>query len=116
MPGDERNAKIDSDALRNLGDADMHNAALKAKPLGKHRDEGPRIEAVEEHLKDAVDGDEPGSVVRVAARQFIPDQHHRNAACDADQDESAHIGRLVAQEHDGEHEHQRRADEPVLNQ
>ena len=94
----------------------MHNAALKAKPLGKHRNEGPRIEAVEEHLKDTVDGDESGSVIGVPARQFIPHQHHGNAARDTDQDEPAHIGRLVAQEHDGKNEHQRRSDEPVLHQ
>ena len=115
-PGDKRNAKIDADALRDLGDADVDDASLKAEPLWKHSNEDPRVEAVEEHLKDTVDGDEPGSIVGVATRQFIPDQHHRDAACNADQDEPAHVGRFAAQEHDGEDEHERRANEPVLNQ
>ena len=113
---DERNAQVEADALRNLPDADLHDAALQSKPLRQHRQKGPGIKAVEEHLKDAVDGDQASDVIRVAFRQFVPDQHHRNAAGDADQDQAAHIGRFAAQEDDGEEKHQHRADEPVLHQ
>ncbi len=88
----------------------------KAEPLGKHRNEDPRVEAVKEHLKDAVDGDQSGNVVRVAICQFIPHQDHCDAARNADQDEAAHIGRLAAKEHDGEDEHERRPNQPVLDQ
>ena len=88
----------------------------KAEPLWKHGNEDPCVEAVEEHLKDAVDGDKSGSVVRVAICQLIPHQDHCDAASDADQDESAHIGRFAAKEYYGENEHERRPNEPVLDQ
>ena len=37
--GDEGNAKIDPDTFCNLPNAHIYNAALKAKPLGKHCNE-----------------------------------------------------------------------------
>ena len=115
-PADERNAEVNADALRDLPDADLNDASFQAKPLRKHGQEGPGIEAVEENLKDTVDCDQAGDVIGVAFREFIPDQHHRDAAGDADQDEAAHVGRFAAQKDDGEEEHQHRADQPVLNQ
>ena len=99
-----------------LTDADIDNAALQTEPLGKHSDEDPRVEAVKEHLKDAVDGDQSGNIIRVAVRQFIPHHDHCDAARNADQDESAHISRLAAKKHNGEDKHQRRTDKPVLDQ
>ena len=115
-PGDERNAKIDSNALCDLPDADIHDTSFKAKPLGKHCNEDPRIEAVKEYLKDTVDGDESGDIVRVPIRQFIPYQNHRNTASDSNQDEAAHVGRFAPQKHDGKDEHERRTNQPVLDQ
>src|ERR1039458_9381191 len=115
-PGDEWNAEVDCNALRDLGDADLHDASFKAEPLGKHGNEDPRVKAVKEHLKDAVDCDQAGNVVRVTVGQLIPDQDHRDTACDADQDESAHIGGGAAKEHDGQEEHEHRPDDPVLDQ
>ena len=76
----------------------------------------PGVKAIEEHLKDAVDGDETGNVVGVAFGQFVPHQHHCDAAGDADQDQAAHVGRFTAQKDDCEQEHQHGADEPVLHQ
>ena len=114
--GDERNAQIEAHALRNLADANRNNASLKPEPLRQHGQEDPGIEAVEEHLKDAVDGNQPSNVIRVAFRKFIPDQHHCDAAGDADQDQAAHIGGLAPQENYGQEEHQHRADKPVLHE
>ncbi len=83
---------------------------------GKHGDEQPGIDAVEQHLEDAVEGHQPSSVFRVSLRQFVPDNHHRNAAGQADHDEAHHVLRVVVQEQDGQGEHQYRADQPVLHE
>ena len=114
-PSHKRNAQVEAHALRDLADSDLDNAAFQAEPLRQHRQECPGIKTVEEHLKDAVDGHESGHIVRVAFRQLVPDQHHRNAASDADQDQATHISRFAAQEDDGQEKHQHRADDPVLH-
>ena len=113
---DEWNTQIEADTLRNLADADLNDASLKAEPLRQHGQKDPGIEAVEEHLKDAVDGNEPSNVIRVAFREFIPDQHHCDAAGYADQDQTAHIGGLAPEEDYGQEEHQHRANKPVLHE
>ena len=64
--GNKWDAEINADTLRNLCDANIHNTSFKTEPLGEHCNEGPRIEAIEQHLKNAVDGDEARYVVRVA--------------------------------------------------
>src|SRR5258707_5465626 len=111
---DEWNTQVQADALRNLADANRNNASLKPEPFRQDRQEDPGIEAVEEHLKDAVDGDEPSNVIRVAFRKFIPDQHHCDAAGDADQDEAAHIGGLAPEKKHWQEEHQQRGNESSL--
>ena len=74
------------------------------------------IEAVEEHLEDAVEGHETGGVLRVALGQLVPDDDHGDAARQADHDEPDHVLGVVVQEDDGQEEHQERPDDPVLHQ
>src|SRR6202012_391457 len=71
---------------------------------------------VEEHLKDTVDGDEASNIVRVAFGKLIPDEHHRDAARDADQNEASQVCRLAAQKDDGRKEHEDGPDHPVLDE
>ena len=74
---------------------------LQAKPVGQHRDEDPRIKAVEEHLEDAVDGNQSGNVVGVPlASSFQTSTMAMHRAIPI-RIRPAHIGRLAAQEHDG---------------
>ena len=114
--GHKRDAKVDAHALRDLPDADGDDASRKAEPARQHGEERPRVEAVEEDLEDAVEGDQAGDVVRVSLGQFVPHQHHGDAAGDADQNQAAHVGRFAAQEDEREEEHQDGADDPVLRQ
>ena len=48
--------------------------------------------------------------------QIIPDQHHGDAAGQADDDQTHHVLRVVPQKHNGQREHKDRADDPVLDQ
>ena len=114
--GDEWDSEIDADTFGDLRDADVDDAALESEPRGQNGDEDPRVEAIENDLEDTVEGDKSGDVVRVAFGQFVPDQHHGDAAGDADQNQPAHVSRFAAQEDDGQKEHQYGADEPVLHQ
>jgi hypothetical protein len=63
FPPSERNAEVDADTLRDLNDSYIDDAALQSEPAGKHGEEGPRIDAVEDDLEDAVDGDEAGEAI-----------------------------------------------------
>src|ERR1700678_2504421 len=112
--GGKWNAEIKADALRDLADSDLDNAALKTKPLREHRKESPGVETIKKHLKDAVDSDQSGNVIRIAFRKLIPDEDHRNTTRNANQDEPTHVCRFIVQEDNGKEEHECRADEPVL--
>ena len=114
--GQKGNAEIDEDALGNLAHADVDDDALQADQRRQHGEKEPGIDAVEEHLEDAVEGDQAGGVVGVAARQLVPHDDHGDAAGEADEDEAGAVFRVSAQEDDGEHEHQHRADDPVLDE
>jgi hypothetical protein len=88
---------------------------LKSQPLRKNRQKRPCIDAVKEHLEHAIDRYKSGDVIGVPFSKLVPYQHHCNAACNADQDQTAHISRFVAQEEHRESKHQDRADQPVLH-
>ena len=57
-----------------------------------------------------------GGVFAAALGEVVPDEHHGDAARDADEDEAHHVVGVVAQEEHREQEHQHRADEPVLRE
>ena len=115
-PRDERDAEVDEDALRDLPDRDVDRRALEAEERRQLGDEDPGEDAVEEHLEDAVEGDETGGVLGVALRQLVPDDHHGDAARQPHHDEADHVLRVVVQEDDRQEEHHERTDEPVLHQ
>ena len=115
-PGDERDAEVDEDALRDLADGDVHDHSLEAEHRGEHRDKDVGVHGKEEHLEDRVEGDEPRTVLRVALRKLIPHDDHGDAAGEADHDEAHHVFRVTPQEYDGQDEHQDGADHPVLHE
>ncbi len=82
----------------------------------KHGDEQPRVDAEEQHLEDRVEGDQARRILRGTLGELVPDDHHRDAARQADHDEADHVFRLVVQEDDRQREHQHRPDDPVLHQ
>ena len=48
--------------------------------------------------------------------QFVPDDHHGDAARQPDHDQAGHVFGITAQEDDRQGEHQDRTDDPVLQQ
>ena len=103
--GQEGNAQVDEDALGDLPMRDLRQvdvAEFDAQERRQHRDEQPGVDAVEEHLEDAVERHQPGAVFRVALGQIVPHDHHRDAARQADQDQADHVLGIAAQEQDGE--------------
>jgi hypothetical protein len=59
--GNKRNSQVEANALSDLADTDLDNAAFQTKPLRQHCQKSPGINAIEEHLKDAIDGDRPAT-------------------------------------------------------
>ena len=115
--GQEGDAQIDEHALGDLADGDGRGVRpTEAQQRRQHGDEEPCVHAVEEHLEDRVEGHQPGRILRVALGQVVPHDDHGNAPGQADHDQADHELRLAAQERDGQHEHQNRADDPVLQQ
>ena len=51
----------------------------------------------------------------IPEREIVPDNHHRDATGNPDQDQTVHQERLVAEKNDGKDKHQDRADDPVLD-
>ncbi len=82
-PGDERDAKVQANTLRDLPDSNGYDASLQPEDFRQDGEEDPGVDAVEEHLKDAVDGHESGHVICISFGQLIPHQHHGDAASDA---------------------------------
>ena len=94
----------------------LHRGALQAQRLGQHRDKDVGVDAVEQHLKNTVEGHQAGRVLGIALRQLVPNDHHGDAARQPDQDQADHVLRVVVQEEHRQHEHEDRADDPVLHQ
>ena len=61
------------------------------RAIGKHGDENIGVDGEEQHLEDGVEGYQPRAVFRVAPGQFVPDDHHGDAAGETDEDESHHV-------------------------
>jgi len=88
----------------------------EAEPDREDREEEPGVEGVGGDLEDAVEGDEDGGVLAAPPGQPVPDQHHRDAARDADEDQAGAVVGVVGEEEPGEGEHQERPDDPVEEQ
>src|SRR5450756_295017 len=74
--GEERDAKVDEDALRDLPDADVDRHTVQAEERRQLGDEHPGEDAVEEHLEDGVEGHQAGGVFGVPLGELVPDDDH----------------------------------------
>ena len=114
--GDAGNSQVDQDALGNLPNRDIDHRARETEEWRQDRHEEPRVDAVEQHLEDRVEGNEAGGVLGRPLGDLVPDDHHGDAAGEADHDQADHVLGFVGQEDDRQREHQDRPDDPVLNQ
>jgi hypothetical protein len=115
-PGDARNSQVDEDALGNLPDRDIDHGTGEPEKWRQDRHEQPGVDAVEQYLEDRVEGHEAGSVLGRPLGNLVPDDHHGDAAGEADHDQADHVLGFVRQEDDRQREHQDRPDDPVLKQ
>ena len=71
--------------------------ARNSRDLGGHLkvEEGQR--RIQNDLQNGVDCHEDGAVFRAASRQLVPQQHHRDAAREADQDDAGPVAGQVGQ-------------------
>ena len=102
--------------MSNRGNGNIHDRAGEAEANGEHRNKDPCVHGVEKDLEEGIEGDESGGVLRVAVGQFVPHNHHRDAAGQANQNEPSHVFRVGVQEHNGQNEHQDGSDHPVLQE
>ena len=114
--GDAGDAEVDEDALGDLADRDVDDRPGQPEKWRQNRDEQPRIDAEEQHLKDRIEGNQTGRVLGRALGDLVPDDDHGDAARQTDHDQADHVFRLVGQKDDGQREHQERPDDPVLEQ
>ena len=114
--GEQRDAEEDQHRLRDLPRRGVDGGLLQAEPAGKHREVEPAEDGEHDHLEHRVDRDQHGGGLAVAAGQVVPDDDHRDAAGQADDDQPGAVLGQVRQEQPGQGEHQRRAEDPVQNQ
>ena len=112
VAGGERDAEEDEDGARDLPDPDLEALRVEPEPVGEHREVEPAEQRVGDDLEDRVEDDEDRRTVVVAAREVVPDEDHRDAAREADDDHAGAVRRLVGEEDPGEREHQQRGDDP----
>ena len=99
-----------------MPDGNVHYNTFQTKPGRQYSQENIGIHAIEQHLKDAIERHQTRRILRVAMCQFIPHDHHGNAARQANHDQTCNVFRIAAQEDDRQHEHQDWTNDPVLNE
>ena len=102
--------------MGDIEDGDIDGGGVEAEERREDGEEEPGVEAVEEDLEDAVEGDECGGVLGVALGEVVPDDDHSDASGEADEDEADHVVGVMVEEEECEGEHEDGADEPVLDE
>ena len=77
---EKRNAEIDEDTLRNLCDGNVDDRAVQPELSRQNGDKDPRVERIEEDLKERIKRHQSGGVFGIAFRQFVPHNDHGDAA------------------------------------
>ena len=98
--GQERNPQIDEHRFGDFSHADVDDASRQPEDRRQHGDKDVGVDAEEEHLEDAVERHQTGRILAVTFGQLVPDDHHRDAAGQADQDQADHVFGIPAQEDD----------------
>ena len=89
---------------------------LQAEPAREHGQVEVAEQRVGGELEDRVEHDEHGGALAVAAGDLVPDEHHRDAPRQPDDDHAGAVRGLVGEEDPGEREHQQRPDDPGQEQ
>lgn len=114
--GQERDTQVDQHRLGYIEEAGLDDATFQAEQWRQQAQEDPGVHAEEQNLENAVEGDQAGHVLVIAAGDLVPYQHHGDATRQADDYQAGHVLGLVGKEHYCQPEHQHRADHPVLDQ
>ena len=110
--GRERDAEEDQHGARDLPDPDLEALRVEAEPARQHGQVEVAEQRVGGDLEERVEDDEHRGALAVAVRDVVPDQHHRDAAGEPDDDHAGAVGGLVGEEEPGEREHEQRPDDP----
>ncbi len=113
VSGEERDAEEDQHRPRDLPDRDLEALGVEPEPARQQRQVEVAEERVGDDLEQRVERDEHGRALAVAAGEVVPDEHHRDAAGEADDDHPGAVGGLIGEKQPGEREHQQRAEDPV---
>ena len=113
VPGQQRDAEEDQHGLGDAPHRHVEGGLLEAEPAGQDLEVEVAEERERQDLEDGVDGDQDGGRLPVPAGEVVPDQHHGDAAGQADDDQPGPVLRQVGQQQPRQGEHQRRADDPV---
>ncbi len=115
-PCNKRDPEVDKNALGDLRDAHVDGYSVQTKIRWQNGDEYPRVQAVEDDLKNTIEGDKSRCVFAAAARELIPNDHHRDTPREADHDQSDHVIGMIPEKDDRQREHQQRTDHPILEE
>ena len=107
--------KISTDFAICHGETSMVVCSRPSQP-GRTDEVEPAEDGEHDDLEHRVDRDQHGGGFAVAAGQVVPDDHHGDAAGQADDDQAGAVLGQVGQEQPGQGEHQRRAEDPVQDQ
>ena len=111
-PAVERDAEEDQHRARDLPDARLEALRVETEPAREHGQVEVAEQRVGDDLEERVEDDEHRRSLAVAPGDVVPDQHHRDAAREPDDDHAGAVGGLVGEQQPGEREHERRPDDP----
>ena len=113
VAGHQRDAQEDEHRPRDLPHRHVDRGLVEAEPTRKDLEVEVAEEAVRDDLEQRVERDEHHRGLAVAARKVVPDEHHRDATRETDDDQPGAVLGQIGQEHPRQGEHQRRTDDPV---
>ena len=113
VAGHQRDAQEDEHRPGDLPHRHVDRGLVETEPTRKDLQIEVSEEAVRDDLEHRVERDEHHGGLAVATREVSPDEHHRDATRESDDDQPGAVLGQIRQEHPREGEHQRRADDPV---
>ena len=113
VAGQQRHAEEDHDRAGDVEHRHVQRGGAPAEPARHHGQEEVAEQRIGEDLEDRIERDQDGGELARAAGERVPDQHHRDAPGEPDDDEPVAVRRQVGQEPPGQREHHDRAHDPV---
>lgn len=103
-------------ALRDLPHRHVDTVGRQPQPARQHVEVEPAEERERDDLEHRVQRNQHRGQLAVAAREVVPDEHHRDAAGQAHDDQPRAVLGQIGQREPSEREHQGRAHQPVEHQ